>query len=214
MRVLLYSLYMDFKALAPQLRNPSGDEGRDVGKAMAQWNIGTNALAFECLGVQPSDHVLEIGFGPGEALAEAIYLTPKGFVAGLDQSETMLAMAQQRNSRAIIQDKLELTLGTADAMPYADGSFHKVFAANVGHFWKEPRVELAEIKRVLRPGGRLALIGGHPKDWKPGLKESGVFYPRLPEEWEKLLSDAGFKNVRTTIKKFDDEDAMCVTGES
>ncbi len=208
-----YSSRMDFKALAPQLRHPSGPIGEEVGKEMATWNTGANALAFECLEVQPADHVLEIGFGPGEALAEAVHLTPKGFVAGLDQSQTMLGMAQQRSNRAIIQDKLELTLGTADAMPYADGSFHKVFGVNIAHFWKEPQRELAEIMRVLKPGGRVALIGGHPKDWPPGLKESGILYARGPEEWEKILVAAGVGNVRSRIKSFEYGDVFCVTGE-
>src|SRR3989338_6828815 len=82
--------------------------------------------------------MLEVGFGPGEAIAEAVRLTPQGFVAGIDFSETMLRMAEKRNHRAMMEEHVELTLGEAGKLPYEEESFDKVFAMNVFHFWQEP----------------------------------------------------------------------------
>jgi tRNA G46 methylase TrmB len=93
--------HVDIASLARQLRHPEGEMGKQVGTVMARFNAPANAFVFEQLRIQPMDRVLEIGFGPGEALAEASRLTPTGFVAGIDGSETMLRMAEDRNRRAI-----------------------------------------------------------------------------------------------------------------
>ena len=186
---------VDPKALAHQARKPEGDVGRRVGEVMAQRNVEPYAFAFQCLHLQPTDRVLEIGFGPGEGIAEAVRLAPQGFVAGVDISETMLTMAEERNRRAILEEQVELRLGDAAAMPFADESFDKVFSVNVFHFWNDPSRELAECRRVLKPGGRIVFFLTHPSSWFPGAAESGIFYAREAEEVAAILRDAGFRDV-------------------
>jgi len=156
-----------------------------------------NAFTVEALGIGPEDRVLEIGFGPGEALAECVRLTPGGFVAGIDRSAEMLRMAEDRNRRAVMQEHLELTLGDADALPYEDAGFDKVFAVNVLHFWQTPEQALAECLRVLKPGGLAAFSVTHPDSWPPGLAETGVLIAREPQEIQALLTRAGFSGVET-----------------
>jgi len=203
----------DQKALAQQLFHPDGDVGREVGVKMAEWNAPANAFVIDCLDIQPADHVLEIGFGPGEALAEVARLTPQGFVAGIDHSETMMKMAEERNTRAIIQDKIELTLGDASSMPFADDSFHKIFAVNVAHFWKDPLVELGECRRLLKVGGRLALFLVRPPMYPAAFSQSGLFFPREPDTLEQFLREAGLQNVSKIAKVFPFGEGFCVTGE-
>src|SRR3989344_579651 len=92
---------IDMKALAPQLRNPHGELGREVGRVMEQRTKPINMFALDCLHIQSTDHVLEIGFGPGLAMAEVAKRTPLGHVSGIDQSEVMLKMATEKNGQAI-----------------------------------------------------------------------------------------------------------------
>lgn len=195
---------VDMTVLAPQLRKPQGEYGRQVGKVMAEKNAEVNAFTLQCLKVQPTDHILEIGFGPGEGIAQAVQLTAKGFVAGLDYSQDMLEMATERNHRALMQEHVELTLGEASELPYADESFDKIFAVNVFHFWIDPTSELSECRRVLKPGGKVAFFMAYPSSWLPGLKESGVFIAREPEQVEVALKEAGFR---------DTESHTCTVGE-
>lgn len=183
---------VDMTVLAPQLRKPEGDYGRMVGSVMAQKNNEVNAFTLECLKVQPTDHLLEIGFGPGEGIAQAVQRAPQGFVAGIDYSHEMLEMAKQRNHRSMMQEHVELTLGEAKKLPYADESFDKIFAVNVFHFWADPVQELAECRRVLKPGGRVAFFMAYPSSWLPGLRETGVFIDREPQDVVVLLQSAGF----------------------
>jgi ubiquinone/menaquinone biosynthesis C-methylase UbiE len=179
-------------ALAPHFRKPEGEIGKEVGRQMAKHNEEAVAFTIKCLEVQPADHILEIGFGPGEGIAQSVQLTPNGYVAGIDISDVMLEMAKERNHRAMMQEHVELTLGEARSMPYEDESFHKLFAVNVFHFWKDPAIELAECFRVLRPGGKVAFFMSYPSSWRPGIKESGLFIAREPAQVEAELTKAGF----------------------
>ena len=188
----------DMNVLAQQLRKPEGNYGREVGKVMAQKNSEVIAFTLTCLGVRASDHVLEIGFGPGEGIAQAVRLAPKGFVAGIDYSKDMLVMAEERNHRALMQERAELALGDARELPYADESFDKIFAVNVFHFWPNPAQELAKCRRVLKPGGSIAFFMAYPSSWMPGLRESGVFFAPEPKDVEILLIAAQFKNLKNT----------------
>ncbi|MSR86659.1 methyltransferase domain-containing protein [Candidatus Peribacteria bacterium] len=192
---------IDINALAKQLRKPDGEIGNEVGAAMVQFNMSAIAFTIECLQIQPGDHILEIGFGPGEAIAEAARLTPDGYVAGIDHSSEMLKMAEKRNHQAVMQEHVELTLGDAQELPYADNSFDTVFAVNVFHFWSDPTRELAECRRVLKSGGRIAFYLTHPSSWLPGIRETGVFIAREVEDVEKILVSTGFKNMESRTTK-------------
>ncbi len=204
---------VDKAALAQQLRKPEGSMGKEVGKAMELYNGKAISFTLESLHIQPRDHVLEIGFGPGEGIAQAVQLTPQGYVAGIDHSPVMLTMAGERNHRAIMQEHVELTLGSADKLPYEDASFDKIFSVNVFHFWTDPARELAECRRVLKPGGSIAFFLTHPSSWLPGLRDTGVFIAREAEDIEKLLLAAGFGNVEThTTKTEPDGKGFVVVG--
>ena len=205
---------MDPTALAKQLRKPEGDIGKEVGRTMAEMNEQANALTLACLDIQPEDHVLEIGFGPGEALAEAVSMTRDGFVAGIDHSQEMVDMASARNQRSIIQDRLELTVGDASSLPYEDESFDKVFSINVLHFWEDPALPLAEMRRVLRPGGTAAIFLYKPESWMPGFKESGVFHEYSPLDLEKRLIAAGFRDANVHAKLTGNGEGYCVVAMS
>ncbi len=195
---------IDPKILARQLSKPEGKMGEDVGKMLAEKQGGHSAFVFEFLQLQPADHVLEIGFGPGEDIAETVRLTPKGYVAGIDYSDVMLKMAQERNHRAIMQEHVELILGDAKDLPYADGSFDKIFCLNVFHFWREPLRELAECLRVLKSGGRLVVYLPHPSHLMPGMSDTGLFIAREPEEVASLFTQVGFRNVDHHLRNMGD----------
>jgi ubiquinone/menaquinone biosynthesis C-methylase UbiE len=96
------------------------------------------------LEIQPTDHVLEIGLGPGHGIQRAASLAAQGRVVGVDFSETMLQQASRRNATEIAAGKVELRLSDASKLPYSDSSFHKVFATNVVYFWKDPLANLQE----------------------------------------------------------------------
>ena len=84
-------------------------------------------------------------------------------------------------------------------LPFPDGTFDKVYGIHVLYFWPQPRGQLREIRRVLKPGGRIVL-GFHARsderaaDFRPSIYR---FYEL--EEVESLLEDCGFLAVAAEI---------------
>ena len=75
--------------------------GKVMGRIMAWHNQPDNEWTVSLLEIQPTDHVLEIGFGPGQAIRYASRRVPDGLVCGIDHSETMVQEASKYNAAAV-----------------------------------------------------------------------------------------------------------------
>jgi ubiquinone/menaquinone biosynthesis C-methylase UbiE len=148
-------------AVVSQFGHPRGAAGRVVGWVMAhrRSNRQCNSWVVSLLDVQPTDRVLEIGFGPGLAIAElSRRLGDSGHVCGIDQSEVMLSQATRHNAAAIRAGRVTLTRASVDQLPPTlGGSFVAVIAVNSLGFWPAPAERLVELRRRLAPGGRTAV---------------------------------------------------------
>src|SRR5262245_14693096 len=144
--------------IASQFARPRGPIGRLAGMIMAYENRERNAWAVSLLKVQPTDRVLEIGFGPGLAIARVAVLATHGFVAGVDHSPTMVRVATERNAAAVRNRRVTLQHGSVLALPFESDSFNKVLAVNSLHHWPDPLGGLREAWRVLMPGGSLLVV--------------------------------------------------------
>jgi len=174
-----------------QFGRPSGAVGALVGHLMAVKNRQRSLFVLSLLDVGPEDRVLEIGFGPGVDVARVAERASRGFVAGIDHSEVMVRQAVRRNAEAIGAGRVELRLGNASRLPHPDGCFDKAFAINVAQFWSRAAETLAEVRRVLRPGG-LAAIAVQPRS-KGASEETAR---QTGEALARALKAAGFKTVR------------------
>ena len=143
--------------IARQASRPRGMIGRLLGHVMAIETASLNSEALGLLALQPSDRVLEVGFGHGRTIRLAAAQVRQGFVAGVDVSRDMVRMAQRRCLDLAGKGLIELMVGDSRRLPYADTSFDKVLSVHTIYFWEEPIKDLGEMFRVLRPGGRLVL---------------------------------------------------------
>ena len=129
------------RALVSQFHQPHGLGGRAADWVMAHRgsNRKRNVWAVGLLEVQPADHVLEIGFGPGIAIRELARHATRGAVVGVDHSELMVRRASRRNAAAVRAGRVELRLGNAEALPTFDAPFDAPFdgilAVNSLMFW-------------------------------------------------------------------------------
>lgn len=183
------------KRIHSQFAHPEGWVGRLVGVILAWKNRERNAWALSMLDIQPEDQVLEIGFGPGQAIQEAAKLTPKGFVAGIDLSEVMVVQASQRNAAAIRSGHVLLQKGAESPLPFEDSEFTKAFAVNSLQFWSNPDAGLQEVRRVLKPGGRVAII------IQPMWAKTEEEVRAVGEKLELQLKQAGFRQVRLETRR-------------
>jgi len=143
-----------------QGHRPRGAAGSVTGWVFAHRpsNRQRNHWVVSLLRVQPADRVLEIGFGPGLAVAELVR-AGAGHVYGADHSAVMLQQATRRNAAAIRAGRVTLIQASVDQLPPAlDGPFDAILAVNSLGFWPAPAERLAELRRRLAPGGRIAIV--------------------------------------------------------
>jgi SAM-dependent methyltransferase len=179
-----------------QGHHPRGMAGSVTGWVFAHRpsNRQRNRWVVSRLGVQPADRVLEIGFGPGLAVAELVR-AGAGHVYGADHSGVMLRQASRRNAAAIRAGRVTLVSAPVDQLPAAlDGPFDAILAVNSLGFWPAPAERLTELRRRLAPGGRIA-IAAQPRC--PGAT-AGTSRSAAGEV-ENLLRSAGFTQLRTEI---------------
>jgi 2-polyprenyl-3-methyl-5-hydroxy-6-metoxy-1,4-benzoquinol methylase len=106
--------------------------------------------------VRPSSSVLDVGCGFGLETERLARLAAPGPVAGIDASAHFIDEAKRRAAAAGLH--IDYRAGPAEALPYADAAFDHVRAERLLIYLTDVNRALAEIKRVLRPGGVLALI--------------------------------------------------------
>ena len=109
------------------------------------------------LQIRPNERVLEVGFGPGVAIALLAGSASSGYVAGVDPSWEMVAQARARNAAAIETGLVDLRQGSVERLPFDDDAFDAVMAVNSMQVWPDAITGLREVHRVMRTGGRLAL---------------------------------------------------------
>ena len=196
--------------LISQFSQPTGFWGHVAGWIMAnrESNIQRNLWTVDLLDIQPTDRVLEIGFGPGISIEAVSKRLISGSVTGIDHSEVMVRQATRRNRAAIDSGSVRLFQAQPTDLPADVGPFDKMLAVNVVMFWDDPVSGLQTLKDRLAPGGRIALTM-QPRSAKATDADSR----RAGELLCDQLRAAGFQNVRLEIKPMAPVATVCALGE-
>jgi SAM-dependent methyltransferase len=126
-------------------------------------------MALSMLSIEPSDRVLDVACGPGNFTRDFGRAAGDGLVVGIDASAPMLDVAVRETEDA----NVAYLRGDACALPFRDASFDAVCCFAALYLIEEPMAALAEIVRVLAPGGRVALLTSCNR----GLLPAGVTSP-------------------------------------
>lgn len=146
------------KFIAEQARHARGPLGRLIASVMVNETWRHNIRAIEALDIDASDHILDVGCGPGRSLAEMAALAPKGRIIGLDPSPLMVKIARSKTRALFAEHRLDVVVGSVARLPFADASFDRILCVHVVYFWHDLPMAFRELARVLKPGGRLALL--------------------------------------------------------
>lgn len=186
--------------IAVQSRCPTGWLGRFIGSLMARETDAANAAALSLLGLTETDRVLDVGCGPGTALARAARVVVRGTLTGVDMSEEMLRLAAARCRHLMDTGRLELRRGDVATLPYPAGAFDKILSVHTIYFWPDIRGALSELRRVLASGGRLVL--GFRSRADPTFVAdfpASVYRFYDAEEVRDALFDTGFASATITM---------------
>jgi ubiquinone/menaquinone biosynthesis C-methylase UbiE len=127
---------------------------------LSRWTAGLQKGAVEALGLRPSDRVLDLGCGTGQAVRGAAGITERA--VGVDLSPAMIERARAWPG---LPSNAEFRVGEAGEIPAKDSEFTAALCTNSFHHYPEPRAAIAELSRVLEPGGRLVIGDGCADRW-------------------------------------------------
>jgi SAM-dependent methyltransferase len=143
----------------------------NYGRFMGQYSEPLAVAFADFAGVRGGQRVLDVGCGPGALTAVLVDRLGADAVAAVDPSKPFVAAATERFP------DVDVRLASAEQLPYADDSFDAALAELVVHFMKDPVAGLAEMARVVVPGGTVSACvwdhagGGGPLStfWKAVL---------------------------------------------
>ena len=148
-------------------------------------------LAADIIRPSSEDHVVDVGCGPGNAVRTAARRGARAL--GVDPSRSMLRVA-----RLITRDSaVRFAEGSAESLPAPAESATVVWALATVHHWRDVPQGLAEIARVLAPGGRLLAIERQCRAGATGFASHG-WTAEQAESFAALCRSAGLVDVKVT----------------
>ena len=160
-----------------------------VNRPINRWTVGSLQLAG-------SEEILDVGFGGGVGLELVRRRLTSGRVVGVDISEEMVVRAARRFTPEPSAGSVRVLRADVSSLPFADGSFDRAYSVNGVFFWPDPAAGLAEIYRVLRPGGLAVIAGPTAAFVLARLAGLGPEAPSGPGEVRRMAARAGFRDVR------------------
>lgn len=155
-------------------------------------------------GLTHGDHVLDVACGPGNFTREFAHaVAPDGLSVGIDASPTMLARGAADNRRAGLEN-VTLIRGDATALPFADGAFDCVCCFAALHLFADPFAAIDEMRRVLGPGGRIAIMTSIRRQMtvrplKPVVERMSGMRVFEANEVTEALAERGFSDIRQRV---------------
>jgi arsenite methyltransferase len=178
--------------------HPGGWAARPMVHALNFFNRRGNRLVASALGTRPGDRVLEVGFGGGAAMPTTIAaLDGRGLVCGLDLSEDMARLAAARFQAKTEEVTPTFACGDVESLPLRSRAFDRAYAMHSHLYWPSPLRGIREMRRVVRPHGRV-LLGMDVVSGVRLVRWFGRGYkPPDTDELQRLVREAGFSDVST-----------------
>jgi len=188
-----------------QVRKPTRWIGRRFLRAM---NIAHSALTDWGLGhveIGKAFTILDVGCGGGRTIAKLAALAPEGKVYGIDYSAESVAASRRENANAIAAGRVAIEQASVSHLPFPDGHFDLVVTVESQYYWPRPVDDMREICRVLKPGGRAAVILETYRGGRFGRVKGVVMKALLSkhltlEQHREIFAEAGFTNVEISTE--------------
>ena len=198
-----------------QCQRPTGWFGRIVLWSMNRRHSRLTDWGLSHLSIREDDTILDVGCGGGRTVAKLAALAPKGRVYGIDYAPASVATARNLNRQLVGDGRVSIHEASVAELPFADNTFDLVTAIETHFWWQDLNRGMREVLRVLRPGGRMAVIaefynGGKHARYADRLARWTTMAVLDVEQHKTMFVDAGLREVDV------DEDAgrgwICALG--
>lgn len=170
-------------------------------------NRERNRWTVALLAPESGDEILELGCGPGVALAECARHLVTGVVTGVDHSPLMLAQAASRNHKAIRDGRVVLHSGGIDVLTAYESCYDKLFSVNVIQFLGDQEDFFRACRTTLRTGGLLATT--YMPRGRGADRDAALGMARCVKA---AMARAGFEAIRSEKLPLKPIPAVCVLG--
>jgi trans-aconitate methyltransferase len=171
-------------------RQPEGTIGKIAGCLMSLKNKQRSDWTVSQLDIRPYQHILEVGYGPGNTLQQVARTLKIGFLAGIDHSYAMYQQAYRRNRIFIEQQLLQLHIGELNELSYPSHYFHTIYGSNAHFFWQDPVSEYIRLSSMLKSGGKLVMV------FQPRRARKEEAIRLAAEKTRKDYEEAGLSNIQ------------------
>lgn len=188
------------KTLFTNCAHPKGRMGRAMLKFMNMCHAPLTNWGLSLIGIQDCWTMLDIGCGGGATLQRLTKRSKGSMVYGIDISEESVAKAANVNA-AVLNKQVFVTQGSAEKLPYEDWKFDLVTAVETVYFWPNLPHCLQEVRRVLKPGGKFAImveVADENSKWVTLVDGMKAY---TPEQLQEMLTDAGFLQTEIHRKR-------------
>jgi len=148
------------------------------------FDVGWRREMVKAMRLASDGTALDVATGTGDVALAILKIHPESKVVGVDITEGMLDIARRKARAAGVSDRADLRVGDVAALDFEDNSFDAVSCAFGMRNFADRAVALENIIRVLKPGGRLAVI-------EPSLPTRGIFATVFGIYFRKVLPRVG-----------------------
>ncbi len=192
--------------LMDQFQRPTGSQGRVVAARMNREHRALTTWGLTHVAIEPNYVILDVGCGGGKTINRLAPQVPQGRVYGIDHSPDMVRYAKKLNKKFVEQSQVEIREASAEKTGYPSDFFDLVTACETYYFWSSLPAAFREIRRVLKPNGKLLIINEMVKDGVYELEKADLIketHVHLvgPDELGSLLHAAGFVCVEVSRKE-------------
>lgn len=191
--------------LMDQYKRPTGSRGRVVAALMNQRHKALTSWGLTHVNIEPDYVILDVGCGGGKTVSRLAQLAVLGKVFGIDYSVDMVEYSKKVNKKLIAENRVEIIEDTVEKTGFPDNFFDLVTAIETYYFWPSFPDALQEIKRVLKPDGKLLMVNEMVKDGVYEVEHAEIIEKaqvRLIslEEIRNIMQSVGFANVQVFTK--------------
>jgi ubiquinone/menaquinone biosynthesis C-methylase UbiE len=183
-----------------QCKKPSGWLGKFVLWTMNRRHSGVTDWGLTHVPIGSGDMILDVGCGGGRTVAKLVARTSTGKVIGVDYSDEAVHASRRENAKSIARGRVAIERASVSQLPFPDDTFDLVTAVETHFWWPDLPQDMLEVHRVVKPGGRIAIIaefynGGKHAKYAARLSAATGIASLTIDEHRALLEQSGFTGV-------------------